>query len=112
MVQLCDVSWRAVSWKILRVVGLTHRSVGVGHHIAEVVVVVVVLLLLSLGVVNEAILIGAYRNISVAWIGKFLYFEGSFNKNILDIIGKKIDLHLLILFFSISLYWLIVNMET
>ena len=111
MIQLCDVAWRAVSWKILGVVGLTHGSVGVGHHVTEVVVVVVILLLLSLGIVNEAILIGAYRNISVAWIGKFLYFEGSFNKNVLDIIGKKVDLHLLILFFSIRLYWFIVNME-
>lgn len=94
------------------VVGLTNGSVGVGHHVAEVVVIIVVLLLLSLGVVNEAILIGADRNVSVAWVGKFLYFEGSFNKNVLDVIGKKVDLHLLILFFSIGLYWLIVNMET
>ena len=93
------------------VVGLTHGSVGVGHHVAEVVVVVVVLLLLSLRVVNETILIGANRNVSVAWVGKFLYFEGSFNQNVLDVIGKKVDLHLWILF-CVGLFWLIINMET
>ena len=113
LVQLCTVSRIVVSRQILRVIWLTHWSQRVWHHVAKVVIVVLILilLLLSLRIINKTILIRIYRNVSVAWISKFLHFEGLLNKNIFNIVRKIVYFKFLRIF-KTWFFFLVRNLET